>query len=624
MDKNTIIGVALIALVLIGFSIFNRPTPSTKTTSATTEVAVDNTNTIAANDVHVTDSAPFTLGEALIGAVDSLSVNAPTERVVTLENGKVSVQFSTLGGAPIVAQLKEYNAQNEQPLYLFTKEDASFNIPLRTISGKVIDTKHLFFEPIANSDSTLTMRLKVDSVASLDFIYTLYADDYRLGFTIKGKSLERLFPGNMRYLDLEMGQKLRRQELSWKNENQYSALYYRLLSGDVERLSDKSLVTEDVKERINWIAFKDKYFASVWIADKNNAFEATRMEQKTLPAEGEYTKECTLTTSFPFDNAEGTKASFTLYMGPLEHHLLKSYDEGVGEDSRLQLEHLVYVGGSVFRWINVWLIIPIVDFLAKYISNWGIIILLLTLIIKIFLSPLTFKSYISQAKMRVLKPQVAEINEKYKGDDQQMMMKRSQETMSLYRAAGASPMSGCLPMLLQMPFLISLYMFFPTAIALRGESFLWVKDLSTYDAILTWNFDIPILSGMMGNHLSLFCLLWAVTNILYSQFTMGQGGVGDNQQMKMMKWMPYVMSIMFFFMFNNNASGLCYYYFVSTLITILQFVASRFLINEDKLLAQLEENKKKPRKKSGFMARLEEAQRMQQQQMREQNKKGKR
>ena len=310
-------------------------------------------------------------------------------------------------------------------------------------------------------------------------------------------------------------------------------------------------------------------------------------------------------------------------MGPLEHHLLKAYDQGIDEDGdRLHLEHLVYVGGSVFRWLNVHLIIPIVDFLSKYISNWGLIILLLTLIIKTALSPLTFKSYMSQAKMRVLKPQIQAINDKYPGQEQAMMMKRSQETMALYKQAGASPMSGCLPMLLQMPFLISLYMFFPTAIALRGESFLWAQDLSTYDAVISWNFDIPILSGLMGNHLSLFCLLWAVTNILYSRYTMNMSATGDNQQMKMMKYMPYIMSIMFFFFFNNNASGLCYYYFISTLITILQFLGSRLLINEEKVLAKMEENKKKPKKKSGFMARLEEAQRLQQQQMRNQQKKG--
>ena len=224
--------------------------------------------------------------------------------------------------------------------------------------------------------------------------------------------------------------------------------------------------------------------------------------------------------------------------------------------------------------------------------------------------------------MRVLKPQVEAINAKYAGDDQQMMMKRSQATMQLYRNAGASPMSGCLPMLLQMPFLIALYMFFPTAIDLRGESFLWVKDLSTYDPIISWGTDIPFITGLLGgNHISLFCLLWAVTNIIYSRYTMSMSAGADNSQMKMMRFMPYIMTIMFFIFFNSNAAGLTYYYFISTLITILQFLASRLLINEDKVLARLEENQRKPKKKKGFMARLEQMQKEQEKLMREQNKK---
>lgn len=617
MDRNTIIGVALIALVLIGFSIINKPNSTERGAAPQTEQVASEQG--AAADRTAGENLSSEGGSAPQGLLSEAYQGQ--EEKVTLKNEKVELIFSTKGGALQQARLLHYEAQEKAPLLLFTEEDASFNIPLRTVSGKVIDTKDLNFTPIRLSDSTLVMRLAVDSVAHLDFRYTLSKDDYRLAFSIGGESLERLFPGNLRFLDLEIAQKIRRQEKSWKNENQYSAIYYKLLSDGVEHLDDKAHVSEDVKERLRWIAFKDKYFATVWVADKNNAFETTKMEQKTLKEDGEHTKECTLLTSVPFSNASGSVAHFTLYMGPLEHHALKAYDEGVEEADRMNLEHLVYVGGSVFRWINVVLIMPLVDFLAKHISNWGIIILLLTVIIKTVLFPLTFKSYMSQAKMRVLKPQVQEINEKYAGNDQQMMMKRSQETMALYRAAGASPMSGCLPMLLQMPFLIALYMYFPTAIALRGESFLWAEDLSTYDAILTWSFDIPILSGLMGNHLSLFCLLWAVTNILYSQYTMGQNAMGgDNQQMKMMKWMPYMMSIMFFFMFNSNSSGLCYYYFVSTLITIIQFVASRLMINEEKVLAKLEENKKKPRKKSGFMARLEEAQRLQQQQMRAQQK----
>ncbi len=601
MDKNTITGVALISLVLIAFTIFSKPKPTSEIQSPQKEISIQERQSVEKQEATETKEL----------VVDGFNTNSKEANFYTLENDKVSVQFSTLGGVPIQAQLKEYQTAKDLPLLLFTKEDASFNIPLRTVSGKIVDTKKLIFEPIQKDSQTLIMRLRVDESAFLDFIYTLSKDNYLLNFKIEGEKLEKLFPNNMRYLDLELFQKLRCQEQSWQNENRYSSLYYKFKGGDVESLSEND--TEDLNERLDWFAFKDKFFASVLIAGKNNSFENTRMEQKTLKKDGDYTKECKVTTSFLFDNSEGTKAEFSFFFGPLQHHLLESYDQSNIEEEKLHLEHLVYVGGSVFRWINVGLIIPVVDFLSNYINNWGIIILLLTLIIKTALSPLTFKSYMSQAKMRVLKPQVNAINEKYPGKDQQSMMKRSQETMALYKSAGASPMSGCLPMLLQMPFLISLYMFFPTAIALRGESFLWAQDLSSYDAVISWDFTIPIISSVLGNHISLFCLLWAVTNIMYSKYTMGQNGVGDNQQAKMMQWMPYIMSIMFFVMFNENASGLCYYYFVSTLITVLQFIASRFMINEEKLLIQLEENKKKPRKKSGFMARLEEAQRMQQQ-----------
>ena len=277
---------------------------------------------------------------------------------------------------------------------------------------------------------------------------------------------------------------------------------------------------------------------------------------------------------------------------------------------------------SVFRWINQYLIIPVVTFLSGFLSNWGIIILLMTLFIKMLLWPFTYKSYMSQAKMRVLRPQIEAINAKYPGKEQDQMMKRQTETMNLYRSAGASPMSGCLPMLLQMPFLIALYMYFPTSILLRGQGFLWADDLSTYDAVISWHTNIPLISSFLGNHLSLFCVLMTVTNILYTRYTMNQSPSGEG--MAGMKTMPYIMAIMFFFMFNQNASGLSYYYFVSTLITILQYFAFRWTLNEDKLLRQLEENKKKPRKKSKWMQRLEEAQRLQQEQQRKAQKQGKR
>ena len=616
MDKNTIIGMILIAVVIFGFSILNRPKPHQE------KIDTPKTELATTTESEKVESGDSTKQSVSVGGLFSTNESTLSKQIV-LENDRLAVTLDTKGGMPVRAELKEYKTWNEKPLYLFDGA-ALLNIYIRTIEGRIVESKDPSFEPIAKSDSTLTMRLVADSVAYLDLNYTLRSDDYMLDMTLTSNQPERIFPGNLSFLDFEMSQQMPRQEKSWQNENNYTGIYYKFSDSDVERLKETKQQSEkSVSDRLHWVAFKDKFFATVFIAgDEAHYFEHNSIGHTTLPKDGAYTKSVSLASSFPFTSRSGESAKFTLYMGPLEHHLLKAYDKGVNGHEQLHLERLVYVGGSLFRSINLYLIIPVVDFLKGFIDNWGIIILLLTLIIKLALSPLTFKSYMSQAKMRVLKPQVEAINAKYPGNEQSMMMKRSQETMALYKAAGANPMSGCLPMLFQMPFLIALYMFFPTAIDLRGEPFLWVKDLSSYDAILTWNFNIPILTGLMGNHISLFCLLWAVTNILYSRYTMSQNATGqNNQQMKMMKWMPYMMSIMFFFFFNNNASGLCYYYFISTLITILQFVASRLMINEEKVLARIEENKKKPKKKSGFAARLEEAQRKQMQMMREQQKK---
>ena len=424
--------------------------------------------------------------------------------------------------------------------------------------------------------------------------------------------------------DVEWRQRMPQQEQSWKFEGQYSGIYYHFPKGDVERLETSSESTEEIKESLQWVAFKDKYFSSVLI-NQRTGFQNNKL---TLQAEKEgsgYVRSCSLAASFPMSvKEEVTQVPLTFIFGPNDYELLQRYDAELSQnDAPLQLDHLVYLGMSVFRWINKYLIIPIVTFLSGFLSNWGIIILLMTLIIKMLLWPFTHKSYLSQAKMRVLKPQIDEINAKYPGKDQEAMMKRQTETMNLYRSAGASPMSGCLPMLLQMPFLIALYMYFPTSILLRGQSFLWAEDLSTYDAIISWDFNIPLISSFLGNHLSLFCVLMTVTNVIYTRYTMSQSP-SSAEGMAGMKMMPYIMSIMFFFIFNQNASALSYYYFVSTLITILQYLAFRWTLNEEKLLHELEENKKKPRKKSKWMQRLEEAQRLQQEQQRKAQKKGKR
>ena len=628
MDKNTIIGALLIGAVLIGFTLFQQSSPQPQATPKT-----DTTQVVALSQSALRATATGADGCTIDHPEDSVSVVAPVlpayqqerpEQTVVLKNKKLTLKLSNKGASPVEATLADYTDQQKKPVQLFRQGDATLNLPLRTLENKIVNTSTAYFDIVSQSDSAAVLRMQIDSVAYLDFAYTLRPDDYRVGLTITGHELRRLLPVNMTTQDVEWRQRMPQQEQSWKFEGQYSGIYYHFPKGDVERLETSSESTEEIKESLQWVAFKDKYFSSVLI-NQRTGFQNNKL---TLKAEDEgsgYVRSCSLVASFPMSvKEEVTQVPLTFIFGPNDYELLQRYDAELSQnDAPLQLDHLVYLGMSVFRWINKYLIIPIVTFLSGFISNWGIIILLMTLIIKMLLWPFTHKSYLSQAKMRVLKPQIDEINAKYPGKDQEAMMKRQTETMNLYRSAGASPMSGCLPMLLQMPFLIALYMYFPTSILLRGQSFLWAEDLSTYDAIISWDFSIPLISSFLGNHLSLFCVLMTVTNVIYTRYTMSQSP-SSAEGMAGMKMMPYIMSIMFFFIFNQNASALSYYYFVSTLITILQYLSFRWTLNEEKLLHELEENKKKPRKKSKWMQRLEEAQRLQQEQQRKAQKKGKR
>ena len=628
MDKNTIIGALLIGAVLIGFTLFQQsgPQPQATPTTDTTQVIAQSQPTSPATWSGADGCTIDHPGDSVsvVGPVLPAYLQERPEQTVVLKNKKLTLKLSNKGGSPVEATLADYTDQQKKPVQLFRRGDATLNLPLRTLENKIVNTSTAYFDVISQSDSAAVLRMQIDSVAYLDFAYTLRPDDYRVGLTITGHELRRLLPVNMTTQDLEWRQRMPQQEQSWKFEGQYSGIYYHFPKGDVERLETSSESTEEIKESLQWVAFKDKYFSSVLI-NQRTGFQNNTL---TLQAEKEgsgYVRSCSLAATFPMSvKEEVTQVPLTFFFGPNDYELLQRYDAELAQaDAPLQLDHLVYLGMSVFRWINKYLIIPIVTFLSGFISNWGIIILLMTLIIKILLYPFTHKSYLSQAKMRVLKPQIDEINAKYPGKDQEAMMKRQTETMNLYRSAGASPMSGCLPMLLQMPFLIALYMYFPTSILLRGQSFLWAEDLSTYDAIISWDFNIPLISSFLGNHLSLFCVLMTVTNVIYTRYTMSQSP-SSAEGMAGMKMMPYIMSIMFFFIFNQNASALSYYYFVSTLITILQYLSFRWTLNEEKLLHELEENKKKPRKKSKWMQRLEEAQRLQQEQQRKAQKKGKR
>lgn len=629
MDRNTFIGFALIGLLIIGFNWISRPSDE--------QIAeMQRQEQLAAQEAHEAQQVATkqeavalleraTLDSALLADKPYKAIGEA--RKVTLENSKIKLQLSTLGGMPQYVEIKGhknhkdgYEKQDTPVVALFQEQDNSFNLPLLLRNGEHVNTAECYFSEVSSTDSTCVMRLALNAEAYLDFSYKLNQEDYRVDFSIGGVGLATaLSPSNSQLLEWRL--KLPQLEQSHRFEGQYSGLYYGQKNGDVNDLSTASKDEEQVAEPLRWFAFKDKYFSSVLI-NKQGTFDNSQMEVEAMDEHSGYVRAMSMKTSFAYN--PNLPALFTYYFGPNDYNILKGYDAGVEDNDRLKLDHLVYLGWSIFRSINRWLIIPVVDFLKDYIGSWGIIILLLTIFIKTLLFPFTYKSQVSQAKMRVLKPQVDEINKKYEGKtDQDAMLKKQRETMALYSSVGASPMSGCLPMLLQMPFLIALYMYFPTSIYLRGQSFLWADDLSTYDPVLRWDFDIPIIGGLLGNHISLFCLLMTIVNVVYNRYMMTQSSPGSNDAMAGMKYMPYMMSIMFFFMFNQNASGLSYYYFISTLITIVQFFAIRASISEEKILRQMEENKKKPKKKSGnsFMERLE---RMQREQMEAQRKAGKR
>lgn len=623
MDKNSLLGLLLIGLILIGFSYLNRPSQEQLEAQKKYNDSISAVYTQQQLEIQESEKQESRFEKIENAEISNDSVKANklynlygefshasegNEAFVTIENELLEVVLSTKGGRVYSVRLKEYTDKNESMLTLFNADESSFGTTLITANNRIINTKDFYFNPVKDGNKVI-MSLNAGESHSMDFIYTLEPNDYMLRFEMKSNGLDGILSPGTYSLDLQWTQKIRQQETGRSFENRYARLNYKFTADDVEELSDSKDDSENITNKLKWIGFKDQYFSSVLIAE--NSFDQTKLESKVYSKGSTYLKEYNAATTVSFDLNGGEPTLFHYYFGPNDYQLLKKYDKNQFKGQDLELEKLVPLGWSILRYVNKWVIIPLFDFWTNICGNIGLAIFLLTLTIKMGLFPLTYKSFMSSAKMRVMRPQVMEINEKYPG--QENAMTRQQKTMELYKQVGVNPMSGCLPMLLQFPFLFALFMFFPTAIELRHESFLWAKDLSTYDAVISWDFNIPIISNILGNHISLFCLLMSLTQVLYTKFNMDQTNTGQ-EQMPGMKLMMYFMPVVMFFVLNSYPSGLNYYYFISSLITILQTVAFRFFINEDKLLAKLEENKKKPvtKKKSGFMARLEEAQRQQQ------------
>ena len=531
---------------------------------------------------------------------------------VRLENKMLSLEISNKGGVISRASLRDYDSYDSTKVMLLSPETDMYSFTL-TSANQRFETREFYFTPVQVNDSTVFMKLDLGDGAVWGIKYTLPADGYLVDIDIVQEGMQSIIPSSVASMDFTWHQKMRRNEAGRVFEERNSALYYMYPDGDVDHLSESGDDDEEINQRLKWISCKNQFFSAVLMARTN--FSSGVLTSSELKDNPDFIKEMKLDMTLEYTASAANPASFVMYLGPNSYPVMSSLEKEIFPEENMHLTKLIPLGWPIFRWINTLIIIPVFTLLGSFISNYGIIILILTIFIKLILFPFTYKSLMSQARMRLLAPEIKAINDKYPGNEN--AMKRQQETMALYSRAGANPLSGCLPMLLQMPILVAMFWFFPSAIELRGESFLWAKDLSAPDAIISWNTNIPFISSTFGNHVSLFCLLMTITNIIYTRVTMQ---TQNSSGMPGMKWMMYLMPVMFLFIFNNYAAGLSYYYFLSLLITIIQTYIFRKVVSEEKMRAKMAAAAKKPKKKSGFMARLEEAQRKQQAMLREQQK----
>ena len=630
MDKNTWIGFGLIAAIIIGFSFLNRPS---KEELAARQRAQDSIAMIRAQEAEAqliseqitkelevaqqTNATTEQLAEQMAALYGPFAPAAKGEEgIITLENEKVRIGIAQRGGRIAKAELKEYKAYGDSvnDLCLFQGEESTLNFTLITNNSRILSTENLYFTAVEQTtdnegNTTLVMRLNTNiEDCYMDVVYTLPTDDYMVSMSIQPHNMQWALAQNMASLEMHWNQLIPQQEKGRKFEEKYAQLQYMFVGGEIEKLSEAKSDRAKESARLKWIAYKDQFFSTLLIAQEG--FESTQIESTPQNTLSRYIKEYNTVASLPFDITGKKTVDLKYYLGPNNYNTLKAYDKDVEKSEKLHLNELVPLGWKLVSWINKALVIPMFDLFMSWGLHIGIVILLMTLVIKLIILPFVFASYKSSAKMRVLKPQLDEINAKYPAEK---MQERQQATMALYQKAGVSPMSGCLPMLFQFPVLMAMFWFLPTAIELRGQSLFWADDLSTYDAIITWNTPIPL----FGTHLSLFCLIMTIVNIVYTHITMQQQAGG--QEMKMMKWMMYLMPLMFLFFFNDYAAGLSYYYFVSLLMTIIQTMIFRWSIDDKKVLAEMEANAKKKatQKKSGFAARLEAMQREQQRLARE-------
>jgi len=612
MDKNTITGFILIALVVILFSWLGQPSREELEAKAKQDsiAAVQQNQPEATPNVAEPAPAPQV-------APDSSSLFFSqfegSEQRIVLQNEKVKVGISSKGAVVEDAEIVGYKSRRRDgDVVILGKEDASMKLtlPLKQENLRFAD---ICFKVTEQTDSAVTFVAEQEG-KRLQVRYTLRPEAYMLDMDITSEGMEGLAMPGASNLLIEWSARIAQQEKGADFENRYSSLTYKRQGKGVKNLSETGDESREPEEALEWIAFKNQFFSAVLIATE--PMTQTSLSTMQLPNEKDYLKKYEATAQVPFDVTGKGSTRLQMYLGPNDFHILKEHSKMTAYGTDADLDELVYLGWSFFRFINRWSILYIFDWLKAMGLPMGIVLLLLTLIVKVLVYPTQKKSYMSSAKMRVLRPKLDELSKQYPNPDQ--AMQKQQAMMQIYSQYGVSPMGGCLPMLIQVPIWLALFNFIPNAIDLRGESFLWADDLSAYDDVIRWGKDI----WLIGNHLSIFCLLFSATNLINTWISMRQQQnqfTGEQaQQMKMMQYMMYIMPLMFFFVFNGYSSGLSYYYFVSGLISILTMWYLRKSTDDKKLLAGLEayyeQHKNDPKKVSGLQARLEALQKMQQEQ----------
>lgn len=644
MNKNTLIGTVLMCLIFMAMVWTSQPSAEQLEAQRRAQDSIARLQTEAIeNSMNAGTSASEEPQDSLaLAQADSIkqalrqqkygniaAAATGEEQIVNLSNNVLSVDISTKGGVLQKATLLEYENYKDEQLVLFDAKNNHQYFTFYSVYGKYITTEDIYFTPLAKTDSSVVMRLKSDDGGILDFVYRLSPDSYLLDFTIHTVNLDNIVAPTQPSLQLTWNQKLVRTELGRSFEERYSSLFYKYSGESVNDLSQTGSDSERLDGPLAWFNFKNQFFSTILASNdlfRSGTISSNALKEETSP---EYLKEYSADLEIDFtDRLKGEQiVPMTYFIGPNNYSLLRDMNDEIASrvgktNEDLEIQNSIYLGWPIVRHINRWIVIPIFHFLDNFNLGYGLIILLLTIFIKLVTLPFTYKSFKSSAKMRIAQkmPEVQAINEKY--PNQEDAMAKQQALMALYGKMGVNQMGGCLPMLLSWPVLIALFYFFPTSIELRGESFLWAKDLSTYDAIITWDEPIPVVNWIFHGHISLFCLIMTVVQIFYTWLMQKQNPA--QQAMPGMAMMMYLMPLFFLVFLNDYSAGLSYYYTLSLLFSIIQTYAIRASMNEDKILAEMKANLSNPNRKkggkkaSGWIARLQEIQRQQQEELRKQ------